>query len=158
MAFEDKARIPVRPLDYKKSNSGALAMNKEMMVDYDTGAVYVKDKDGNVHNIYSSDSTKVVIEESIARNPELVTNAKIYDTEAGDYFTATVKEVITEIMDSIANVDIDDLFKKSKNNTVTGETTFAGILKIDVDNPNICGPELPPSGTKGQVFFLLVNE
>lgn len=158
MAFEDKARIPVRPLDYKKSNSGALAMNKEMMVDYDTGAVYVKDKDGNVHNIYSSDSTKVVIEESIARNPELVTNAKIYDTEAGDDTTATVKEVVTEIADAMKNIDFDDFFKKSKNNTVTGETTFAGILKIDVDNPNICGPSLPPSGTKGQVFFLLVNE
>ena len=161
MAFSEKGRIPVRPLDYKTSNNGELAMNKEMLVDYDTAAVYVKTKDGRIINIYASEATKTAINECIEQSPDLITGANLYSISEGDEKDATVKDVIKDIdsrVSSLEEYNHDDYFDKTKDNDVNGVTTFKDIIKIDINNPNICGTDLPENPVEGQLFFKQVIE
>lgn len=161
MAFGAKDRIPVRPLDINESNGGELALRKEMMVNYKTGEVFVKDEDGVVHNIYSSESTKSVINQSIKEDPTLITNAKLYDqTEDGKDKDYTVKEAVSNIdsrVKTLEDIDHNEYFNRTKNNTVSGDTTFDGIIILK-EGVNF-GDTAPAEGNvDGRLFFLLLNE
>lgn len=161
MAFGAKDRIPVRPLDYKESNNGEKALNKEMMVDYDSGKVYVKDSNGDIHDVYSTDQTSTIVKDSIAKDPTLITNAKLYDqTEDGKDKDYTVKEAVSNIdgrVKTLEDIDHNTYFKKTEANTVSGDTTFDGMIVLK-EGVNF-GDTAPTEGNvEGRLFFLLLNE
>lgn len=161
MAFGPKDRIPVRPLDYTESNNGEKALNKELMVDYDTGKVYVKDSNGDIHDIYSSDQTSIIVKDSITNDPSLVTGAKLFDKTAdGKDKNYTVKEAVSNIdgrVKTLEDIDHETYFKKDQDNTVSGATTFNGMIILQ-EGVNF-GDRTPTEGNDdGRLFFLLLEE
>lgn len=161
MAFGPKDRIPVRPLDYKESNNGEKALNKELMVDYDSGKVYVKDSKGGIHDVYSTDQTSTIVMDSITKDPSLITGAKLF--EAGEYKDGesfTIKEAVSDIdnrIDTLEKLDHDKYFKKDENNIVSGNTTFNGIIVLK-EGINYGDTKPITDNVEGRLFFLLLDE
>ena len=159
MPFPEKGRIPVRPFDYNVSNNGELAYEREMMVDYNNGHVYVKNEEGRIIDVYSSDSTKGVINNCIKENPTLITDATLFTSSDAGYDTdVSVKQAVSDIdtrVDNLEKINHDNYFDKQTDNTVSGGTLFNGAIRIGNDS---IVTSLPSTVEEGRVLFLIVDD
>ena len=78
------ARIPCRPLSYENID---LAVAKELIVDYESGNVWVKKADGSVVDVGSS--VKEIVIEHIKEDPDIAQNI-IINIDGVDYDVATM--------------------------------------------------------------------
>lgn len=91
--FEATTRIPTRPLSYANKD---MAYNKELMVDYTTGNVYVKGEDGTIYDI-SEHISNIIIE-----NPTFTEALKVTYTDFNDdEVTVTINEAIIDLVAQI---------------------------------------------------------
>ena len=125
MAFVAESRIPTRPLSYEYIDQ---AINKELIVDYNTGEIYVKDTNGNIHNI----TYKVIeqVTENIEKDPDIIggITITITDPNAGD------EPVEVAITDAIVNnylkiVELDGKVVDLENKTTGLEEKNAEITE-----------------------------
>lgn len=101
-----KGRIPTRPLSYANVDQ---AVNKELIVDYSTGGVYVKDESGNIHNI-----TDVLYS-------EIITN---HD------FAADIKVTLSDGTQVILNTEIQKILSDLGLIQATYDTQTDGSLLL----------------------------
>nr|DAE08611.1 MAG TPA: hypothetical protein [Myoviridae sp. ctwwN25] len=153
--FSATARIPTRPLSYDQLN---LAENKELIADYNTGALYVKKADGTVVDV--SAAVKEVIIKEIQKDPNFSNNIQI--TINGDTYelSTVITKNVTEIkqiqdalgyyVDKEGNVKFDLLDKIAKIDPNTGKVEFT-ITADDVqetDNRVFLSPTEKESAAK----------
>jgi len=70
MSFTANTRLPTRPLSYEYKD---IAYNKELMVDYTTGEIYIKGTDGTIYNI--TEKVSEAVQKYIKDHPEVITQA-----------------------------------------------------------------------------------
>lgn len=103
MAFVAESRIPTRPLSYEYVDQ---AVNKELLVDYDTGEIYVKDTNGNIHNITAKVADQ--IGDQIADDPSFITDnitITITDPETGEETEVSIDQQVINNYTYITNVE-----------------------------------------------------
>lgn len=119
--FTATARIPCRPLSYENNS---LAQPKELLVDYESGNVWVKKADGSLVDI--GESVKEIVIQHIKDDPDfsqditIVIDGENYELQtivadqatkieqimdALGYYTTEEGEVKFDLLDKIANVD-----------------------------------------------------
>lgn len=101
--FKAEARVPTRPLSYEYIDQ---AYNKELIIDYTSGELYIKDANGNVHNI----TTKVAeaVSGEISKDPTVITEAikiTITDPETGEESEVSIDQAIVNNYTYITNVE-----------------------------------------------------
>lgn len=99
-SFQSKVRVPTRPLAYENID---LAVNKELIIDYNTGNVYVKDTVGNIHDITAS--IKEAVSNEIAQDPSIIVNnikINITDPDTGEVSEVTIDGAVAELATRIS--------------------------------------------------------
>lgn len=105
--FEATTRVPTRPLSYENKE---MAFNKELMVDYKTGNVYVKGEDGVIYDI-SENISNIIIQ-----NPSFSDALKVtYTNFEEEEVTVTINEAIIDLVTQIKK-------NKSVIDTITGQS------------------------------------
>lgn len=135
--FEATTRIPTRPLSYENKD---LAVNKELMVDYKTGNIYVKGEDGTIFDITDT------ISQIIIENPDFKDNLKVTynDPATGDEVTVTIEEAIINLATQIqANKKVID--------AITGQGGSGGDVHIEIKPGDIIVDENHMFITKTQL-------
>lgn len=128
--FTATARFPIRPLSYENVD---LAENKELIVDYEVGDVYVKKSDGTVTNI--SGTVKETIIKEIEKDTSFVEKIPIViDGKEYELSTVVTENVthVTQIQDALGyyvdpdtgDVKFDLLDKIAKIDPDTGKIEF----------------------------------
>ena len=95
--FEATTRIPTRPLSYANKD---MAYNKELMIDYTNGNIYVKDETGVIHDISQT------ITQIITTNPDIDLGDKIEvtipdESGTGEGTTVTINTAILQLVEQI---------------------------------------------------------
>ena len=107
--FEDRARIPVRPLSFENKD---LALAKEIMVNYESGTIYIKKEDGEIIIAATSKETMVAISNYIAEHPEIVTEIPV---TGADGQIITIQQNFNEIYENYS--ELSDTVTKNKQAT-----------------------------------------
>lgn len=103
-----KARIPIRPLSYQRQ---AIAMAKELIVDYVKGAIYISDEYGRIINVTAS--ADMVISETIElikQSPEILSSIIVKLPEGDTKLDVLVTNIINEnktISNTVENLTAD---------------------------------------------------
>lgn len=103
--FTAKARIPTRPLSYENKD---MAVNKELMIDYSNGKIYVKDMNGEIHDI--SVLIQNAIKEDIREDSSIVfesVKVTIPDKETGESTEVTIDKAVISTLERLDLIDID---------------------------------------------------
>lgn len=111
--FKAEARIPTRPLSYEYIDQ---AYNKELVIDYANGELYVKDAEGNVHNI--TQKVAEAVSGEIAKDPTIITEVikiTITDPETGEESEVSIDKAIVNNYTYITNVE--NTFNEYKETT-----------------------------------------
>lgn len=111
--FKAEARIPTRPLSYEYIDQ---AYNKELVIDYANGELYVKDAEGNVHNI--TQKVAEAVSGEIAKDPTIITEVikvVITDPKTGEESEVSIDKAIVNNYTYITNVE--NTFNKYKEET-----------------------------------------
>lgn len=111
--FKAEARIPTRPLSYEYIDQ---AYNKELVIDYANGELYVKDAEGNVHNI--TQKVAEAVSGEIAKDPTIITEVikiTITDPETGEESEVSIDQAIVNNYTYITNVE--NTFNEYKETT-----------------------------------------
>lgn len=127
------ARIPIRPLSYQRQ---AIAMAKELIVDYIRGAIYISDEYGRIINVTAS-ADMVVSEtiELIKQSPEILSSIIVKLPEGDTRLDVLVTNIINDnkiISDAVENLvaDVDTI------KTVTLVNILQDIADINADITN----------------------
>lgn len=120
-SFEATTRIPTRPLSYANKD---MAYNKELMVDYTNGNIYVKDENGTIHDI-----TQAVVN-IIKEDPDIDLGGNIEITIPNPDGEGDVNVTITAAISDLVNK-----IKEQQQKIDSMETTIEGLgdLATDVD-------------------------
>lgn len=124
--FEATTRIPTRPLSYANKE---MAYNKELMVDYTTGNVYVKGEDGVIYDI-SQNISNIIIQ-----NPSFSDALKVtYTNFENQEVTVTINEAVIDLVEQI---------KKNKEviDAITGQSSEPGSVTIQIKPGDIITDE-----------------
>lgn len=128
MAFVAESRIPTRPLSYKYVDQ---AVNKELIVDYDTGELYVKDTNGVIHNI--TDKVLEQIKEIITTDPDIIggVTITITDPNTGETIEISITDAI--INNYLKIIELDGRVTKLEEKTETIEGDIEDLKKADIE-------------------------
>ncbi len=94
--FQATSRIPTRPLSYENVS---MAENREVIIDYTNGDIYVKDNDGNIHSV--SEAIKTYITETIVEDSSFITEAMkvtITNPSTGEEETYLIDELLESVI------------------------------------------------------------
>lgn len=136
------SRIPVRPLSIDKKS---LREAKELLINYEIGALYLSDKDKNLINITAS--AEMVIDkvlELLYKDKELLSNILMEIIgEDGEKILKPMKDVILECIENYGVLSIelrnltsyiDTELVKYINNNKTAINAINGKLEVDEQN------------------------
>lgn len=128
MKIPPNARIPSRPLSYDMVD---LAFERELILDYDKGILYMKDEQGNVRCITNAIVTQVINE--IIMNPDdfnfahnivIINNGEKYPL---DDFINTLKNLLDILKELLGYKEIPEI------NPDTGKEEDKSILQVIED-------------------------
>ena len=125
--FEATTRLPTRPLSYANVD---MAFNKELIVDYTNGNVYVKGEDGVVHDISTSIANIVI------QSPALTDSLKVtYNNLDGSEVTVTINEAIVDLVAGIkANKEKLDQHDKVITSITSGSSSGGVTIIINPED------------------------
>lgn len=178
--FDDKARLPVRPLSYENKD---LAHIHEVVIDYNKGVIYVKLSDGRLINTATSMDTINAIIDYLKDHPEIIAGMVIKDLDGNDI---SIQDAFLKIFDILSkpipeaeklvnsltikidensnlkfdgskptNIDLSVYFNKNTGGTIYGDTIFNKKIIISSES---YGPKLPETGVEGQIFFKILTD
>ena len=121
--FEATTRIPTRPLSYANKD---MAYNKELMIDYTNGNVYVKDENGVIHDI--SQTITQIIKEDPDFSDEITV---VIPDESGTgeqivSINAAITQLIQQIKDQQTTIDQQQTAIDNMQNVIDGITGDTG--------------------------------
>ena len=99
--FKAQSRIPTRPLSYENIDQ---AYNRELIVDYKTGDIYVKDDAGEIHNISASIANTILSSGEITKYLN-VTYTGFDGTEKTVTIDAAIIDLVNQIKEQQKVVD-----------------------------------------------------
>lgn len=111
--FKAQSRIPTRPLSYENIDQ---AFNKELIVDYKTGDIYVKDDAGEIHNISASIANTILSSGELSKYLSVT-----YTGFDGTEKTVTIDKAIVDLVNQIKSQQsvIDEITGKSSGGSTT---------------------------------------
>ena len=116
--FEATTRIPTRPLSYENKD---LAVNKELMIDYKTGNLYVKGEDGTIYDVTNT------VFQTIINNPDFTDSLEVTYTDP-----TTGKQVTTTIEAAVINLAAQIQANKKVIDAITGQSGSGGSVHIEI--------------------------
>lgn len=122
MAFIATTRLPTRPLSYEHKD---MAYNKELMIDYDAGELYLKDAAGNIHNI--TDKVADAIIDEIDRDPTMITDSikvPVTDPDTGEVTDVAIDKVVIEVIKDVTTIQTTiNEYQTTTNESITNINT-----------------------------------
>lgn len=139
-----KGRIPTRPLSLKNKN---LAINKELIIDWDTGEYYIKKEDGTILSL--TDIIKLILQKNTDIIKDIIITIPGDEGEDGD-MDITLEEFVKKVnakfdeieakLESVGSGSSKHIFNTTVKTEWSGETapytqtiSIPGIL--DTDEP-----------------------
>lgn len=146
MPYTTNARIPFRPLSYDNRDQ---AKEKEIIVDYTSGLIYVKTIDGRLVDLTST-ITNIVIN-NITTNPDY--------TLTGDSITVVIDGVDYNVQEALVNILNEiEIIRNSLGGIVdpeTGNITFnidASQIHLDAEHRFVTDAEKAKWNAKANVY------
>lgn len=124
--FTANTRVPTRPLSYENRN---MAYNKELMIDYKTGLIYVVDENGNIIDVSKPVYEKLLADGNIKDG--IVVEIPNPDNP-DETIIVTIQESITAIISRIEVVESNIETIRKKLDSITFDDS--GNIQIDIDD------------------------
>lgn len=128
--FQATSRIPTRPLSYENVS---MAKNREVIIDYSTGDIYVKDNDGNIHSV--SEAIKDYITETIIEDSSFITEAMkitITNPSTGEEETYLIDELLSSVVQDVYTASTSITAIQSDVSAINGTIAYEILPAVTV--------------------------
>ena len=123
--FEDRGRIPIRPLSFENKD---LALIREVIINYETGGIYVKKEDGEIITAATSEDTMTAISNYIAEHPEIITEIQV---TGSDGQTISIQQNFNDIYEDYTTLSNTVTQNKQATDKAINDTKVSLNKKID---------------------------